>query len=78
MKVSASFPKLCQTPILEEAPYDMVPEGALRVGPVPALLPQHTRARSLTHTEASRSAGFWPALIATAPPGGVADRKSVV
>lgn len=76
MKVSPSFPKPCLSPILEEAPNDMVPEGAPRVSPVPALLPQHARVCSLAPTQASRSAGSWPVLIAAAPPGEPASSPS--
>lgn len=71
--MSPSSPKLCLSLILEEAPYDMVPEGAPRVGPVPALLPQHARARPLAPTQASRSA-----LIAAAPPGEPASSPSLL
>lgn len=48
MEASYSFPNLCWTPTLGEDPCDMVPEGALRVSLMPALLCQP--ACACTHT----------------------------
>ena len=48
MEASYSFPNLCWTPTLGEDPCDVVPEGALRVSLMPALLCQP--ACACTHT----------------------------
>ena len=54
--VSYSFPNLCWTPALGEDPCDTVPEGALRVSLMPALLCQpacactHTCTHTHTHS----------------------------